>query len=137
MGKHQKPRKKPPKERPYVSNLELKEALTEKLTERELNALEKQIRTAVEIACDKAVGMAITATCTRDWAVALRVLRDRFGFGKERIRRLWEAALEYLTDLDNGLISTEEMLSVLEREDEIRLHFPTNGRIVDGKEANK
>lgn len=131
-------RKRPaPHERPYVSNLELHEALHERLTERELNALEKQIRTAVEIACDRAVAMAITETCKRDWAVALRVLRDRFGFGKERIRRLWETALEYLTDLDNELISTEEMLSVLEREDEIRFHFTVDGKILDGKEENK
>lgn len=128
MGK-QKPRKKPPKERHYVSNMELKEALAERLTERELNALEKQVRTAVEIACDKAVAMAITETCKRDWAVALRVLRDRFGFGKERIRRLWEAAVEYLKDLDDGLISTQEMLNVLEREDEIVIHFTPEGKV--------
>lgn len=32
-------RKKASHERPYVSNLELREALEEKLTERELNAL--------------------------------------------------------------------------------------------------
>lgn len=128
MGK-QKPRRKPPKERPYVSNMELREALSERLTERELNALEKQVRTAVEIACDKAVAMAITETCKRDWAVALRVLRDRFGFGKERIRRLWEAAVEYLKDLDDGLISTQEMLNVLEREDEIVIHFTPEGKV--------
>ena len=128
MGK-QKPRRKPPKERPYVSNMELKEALSAKLTERELNALEKQVRTAVEIACDKAVAMAITETCKRDWAVALRVLRDRFGFGKERIRRLWGAAVEYLKDLDDGLISTQEMLNVLEREDEIVIHFTPEGKV--------
>lgn len=132
MGKANKPRRKPPKERPYVNNLELREALAEKLTERELNALEKQIRTAVEIACDKAVAMAITATCTRDWAVCFRVLRDRFGFGKDRIQRLWQQALEYLTDLDNGLISVEEMRNVLERDDGIVLHFTTDGRVIDG-----
>ena len=128
----QKKRKRPtPHERPYVSHLELFDALHERLSERELNALEKQIRTAVEIACDRAVGMAITETCKRDWAVALRVLRDRFGFGKERIRRLWETALEYLTDLDNGLINTQEMLNVLEREDEIFFHFTVDGKIME------
>ena len=128
----QKKRKRPtPHERPYVSNLELFDSRHERLSERELNALEKQIRTAVEIACDRAVGMAITETCKRDWSVALRVLRDRFGFGKERIRRLWETALEYLTDLDNGLINTQEMLNVLEREDEISFRFTVDGKIME------
>ena len=126
MGK-QKPRRKPPKERPYVSNLELREALSARLTERELNALEKQIRTAVEIACDKAVTMAIAETCKRDWAVALRVLRDRFGFGQKRIISMWEQALDYLKDLDNGLITTDEMLRVLETDDGIRLNFDPRG----------
>lgn len=126
MGK-QKPRRKPPKERPYVSNLELREALSARLTERELNALEKQIRTAVEIACDKAVTMAIVETCKRDWAVALRVLRDRFGFGQKRIISMWEQALDYLKDLDNGLITTDEMLRVLETDDGIRLNFDQKG----------
>ena len=110
-----------------MSNLELKEALAKRLTERELNALEKQIRTAVEIACDKAVAMAISETCTRDWAVALRVLRDRFGWGKKRIQRLWGTAVEYLTDLDTGLINTAEMLRVLENDDGIKLNFTTGG----------
>lgn len=131
MSRARTARKKPPRERPYVSNLELKEALSERLTERELNALEKQIRTAIEIACDNAVAMAITETCTRDWAVTLRVLRDRFGFGRERIQRLWSNALEYLTDLDNGLINTKEMVSVLEREDGIKLHFTAGGTTND------
>lgn len=116
-------------ERPYVSNLELREALEQKLTERELNALEKQIKTACEIVCDKTAGSVITATCTRDWAVALRVLRDRFGFGKERIQRMWAAAVDYLQDLDNGLITTEEMLSVLERDDNIRIKFTADGKV--------
>ena len=125
----QKKRKRTPHERPYVSNLELRDALEAKLTDRELNALEKQIKTACEIVCDKAAGAAITATCTRDWAVALRVLRDRFGFGKERIQRMWAAAVDYLQDLDNGLITTEEMLSVLERDDNIRIKFTAEGKV--------
>lgn len=129
MAKLSKPRRKPPRERPYVSSIELKEALEEKLTERELNALEKQIRTAVEIACDRAVTVAITETCKRDWAVALRVLRDRFGWGKERIQRLWGTAVEYLVDIDNNLISTAELMRTLEHDDGIVIHFDKEGKV--------
>lgn len=132
MSRARTSKRKPPRERPYVSNLELREALEEKLTERELNALEKQIRTAVEIACDRTAARAITATCIRDWAVALRVLRDRFGFEKDRIQNLWLQALDYLHDLDDGLIDIKEMQSVLEREDDIVLHFTVDGKVIDG-----
>ncbi len=118
----QKKRKKaPPHERPYVSDLELHDALAERLDQRELQALERQIRRAVEIATERAVKAAVEETYKRHWAVTMRVLRDRFGWGKIRIRRLWNACLDYLHDMDGGLITTQEMLSVLEHEDGIRL----------------
>ena len=128
MGK-QKPRKKPPRERPYVSNLELRQVLQERLNERELNALEKQIRTACEIACDRAVTVAITETCKRDWVVVFRVLRDRFGWGRVRIQRMWGTAKEYLIDLDAGRIKTEELESIAERDDGIIFTFDGKGRV--------
>ena len=118
-----KPRRKrpAPHERPYVSELELREALEDKLSERELQALERQIRRAVEIATTRAVETAVAEAYKRHWALTMRVLRDRFGWGKERIRRLWDQVLEYLHDMDEGRITTEEMLSILERDDGIRL----------------
>lgn len=123
----QKKRKRAaPHERPYVSNLELREALAEKLTERELNALEKQITTAVQIAVERGVGGAVEEAYRRHWAITMRVLRDRFGWGRERLRRLWDQSLDYLHDMDSGLITAEEMLRVLEREDGIRI--PWNAR---------
>lgn len=117
-----KPKRRPePHERPYVSNLELRYALAEKLSERELNALEKQITTAVQIATERAVQLAVEETYRRHWAITMRVLRDRFGWGKDRLRRLWDQSLDYLRDMDDGLITAEEMLRVLEREDGIRI----------------
>ena len=114
-------KKRPPHERPYVSNLELRQALAEKLTERELNALEKQITTAVQIAAEQAAAHAAEEAYRRHWAITMRVLRDRFGWGKERLRRLWDQSLDYLQDMDAGLITAEEMLRILEREDGIRI----------------
>lgn len=104
-----------------MSNLELRHALEEKLSERELNALEKQITTAVQIATERAVQLAVEEAYRRHWAITMRVLRDRFGWGKDRLRRLWDQSLDYLHDMDEGLITAEEMLRVLEREDGIRI----------------
>jgi hypothetical protein len=101
--------------------MELREALAEKLTERELNALEKQITTAVQIAVERGVGGAVEEAYRRHWAITMRVLGDRFGWGKDRLRRLWDQSLDYLHDMDEGLITAEEMLRVLEREDGIRI----------------
>ena len=110
-----------PHERPYVSDLELHDALADKLTERELNALERQIRWAVEIATERAVQHAVEEAHRRHWAITMRVLRDRFGWGQERLRRLWDACLDYLKDMEGGLITAEEMLQTLENEDGIRI----------------
>ena len=117
----QKKRKKTPHERPYVSSLELHDALAERLNDRELNALEKQIRTAVEIATTKAVYDAITATFVRHWAVLIRVLRDRHGWGQQRLLKLYDMCKEYLVDIGDGRITVEEMLAVIERDDSIRI----------------
>lgn len=121
MPKTKPRRHQTPHERPYVSNLELRHALEEKLSERELNALEKQITTAVQIATERAVQLAVEEAYRRHWAITMRVLRDRFGWGKDRLRRLWDQSLDYLHDMDTGLITVEEMLRVLEREDGIRI----------------
>lgn len=110
-----------PHERPYVSNLELREALEERLNIRELTALEKQIRTAVEIATAKAVEDAITATFVRHWAVLIRVLRDRFGWGQQRLLRLYEMCQDYLLDISEDRMTVEEMLQVIEHDDNIRI----------------
>lgn len=114
-------RKRTPHERPYVSNLELREALEAKLDERELNALEKQITTAVRIATEKAVCDTITATFVRHWAVLIRVMRDRFGWGQQRLLRLYDMCKDYLVDISQDRITVEEMLAVIERDDDIRI----------------
>ena len=126
MAQSRKKRKPVPHERPYVSKLELREALEEKLTARELQALEKQIRGAVQIATERACKLAVEETHTRDWSIVLRVLRDRFGWGKVRIGRFWEISLDYLKDIESGLISTEDMLQTLENEDGIKIKWTAN-----------
>lgn len=127
MPKTKSRRRQTSHERPYVSNLELRHALEEKLSERELNALEKQITTAVQIATERAVERVVEEAYRRHWAITMRVLRDRFGWGKDRLRRLWDQSLDYLKDMDSSLITTKEMLAVLEHDDGIRLTWSVDG----------
>ena len=128
MAKNKK-RRAAPHERPYVSDLELREALEEHLSERELQALERAIRRAVEIATERAVKAAVEEAYRRYWAISMRVLRDRFGWGRDRIRRLWDACLDYLRDMDGGLITSTEMLETLEHEDGIRITWSVDGEL--------
>lgn len=121
MPKTKPRRRQTPHERPYVSNLELRHALEEKLSERELNALEKQITTAVQIATERAVYDTITATFVRHWAVLIRVMRDRFGWGQQRLLRLYDLCKDYLVDIAEERITVEEMLAVIEHDDDIRI----------------
>lgn len=102
-----------------LTNDELRAALLDKLSVAELNLLERQIRQAVEKATLQMAKEATEEAYTRQFAVMMRVMRDRFGFGKKRLRRLWDACLEYIHDIDEGLLNTEEMLACLKNEDGI------------------
>lgn len=121
-----KPKKKKPVNTERIDRLtneELREALKTKLTLAELVALEKQIRQTVEKACLQTAKESTEEAYKRQFAVMMRVMRDRFGFGKKRLKRLWNACLEYIHDIDEGLLSTEEMLKCLENEDGIRISW--------------
>lgn len=102
---------------------ELRTALKEKLSLQELIELEKQIRNLVENTSREAAAKATEEAYERQFAVMMRVMRDRFGFGKKRLRRLWNMCLEYIHDIDDNLLTTKEMLDTLEREDGIRLSW--------------
>ena len=106
-----------------LDNEQLRAALKEKLTVAELAALEKQIRQAVEKATLQMAKEATEEAYTRQFAVMMRVLRDRFGFGRKRLRRLWDTCLEYIHDIDEGLLNTDEMLACLKNEDGIVIRW--------------
>ena len=106
-----------------LGNDQLWAVLMDKLTVMELNALNRQIQTAVEKACWTVAKDATEEAYKRQFAVMMRVMRDRFGFGRKRLRRLWDACLEYIHDIDEGLLSTEEMLACLKNEDGIVIRW--------------
>lgn len=106
-----------------LSNEELRAALIDKLSVAELSALSKQIQDAVERSCLQVAKESTEEAYKRQFAVTFRVLRDRFGFGRERLRRMWDLCLEYIHDIDEGLLSTKEMLDTLQREDGIKIDW--------------
>jgi hypothetical protein len=54
-------------------------------------------------------------------ACTLRVLHDRYRFGKRRSKEMFDAVLDYIRDLNDGLLTLDDMLNTLEYEDEMRL----------------
>lgn len=120
-------KRRPPALRPggvdRLDNAKLRETLLDKLTVDELNALTKQIEQAVEKACWQIAKESTEEAYKRQFAVTFRVLRDRFGFGRERLHRLWDLCLEYINDIDEGLLSTKEMLDTLQWEDGIKIDW--------------
>ncbi len=121
----QKPKRKrsAPKERPYLSKMELHNALQEKLSLKELSSLERQVEGVVREALDIAVKQSVEETYKRHWAVTMRVLIDRFGWGQEEITKLWDACMSYLQDYADGRLNTEDMLRTLERSDDIHIQW--------------
>ena len=81
------------------------------------------IRQTVENACLQIAKESTEEAYKRQFAVTFRVLKDRFGFGRERLRRMWDLCLEYINDIDEGRLSTKEMLDTLQREDGIGIDW--------------
>lgn len=96
---------------------DLRHTLKTKLTLPELIELEKQLRRCVEETAKRAT----LDTHKTTWAVTLRVLHDRFAFGAGRKKKLYDACLEYLRDIQEGRLTLKEMLDTLEHEDGIKL----------------
>lgn len=68
---------------------------------------------------EEAAEKAVEEIYKRLIAVILRVLHDRFGFDGEHMELLYDAITDYLADIGEGLLSTQEMLDCLKNEDGI------------------
>lgn len=121
----QKKRKKKPT--PHMDKMALRESLRDKLTDAEIEELEREIRASIQHGIDSTVEQQVQAAYLRHWAVTMRVLIDRFAWEKDDIIKLWNASMEYLEDIKDGLITPEEMLSVLERDDDITMDITMEG----------
>ena len=60
-------------------------------------------------------GTTITYTDLRETGLTIE--------SRKRLRRLWDACLEYIHDIDEGLLNTEEMLACLKNEDGIVIRW--------------
>lgn len=126
MPKQKAKRKRPAqKERLYVSKMELHDALVEKLSMKELASLERQVEGVVKEALDQAV----KETYKRHWAITMRVLIDRFGWGQEEIGKLWNACMDYLADYTDGRLNTNDMLNTLKHDDDIELSWDEHDEV--------
>ena len=121
----QKKRKKKPT--PHMDKMALRESLRDKLTDAEIEELEREIRASIQHGIDAYTEQQVQAAYLRHWAVTMRVLIDRFAWEKDDIIKLWNASMEYLDDIKDGLITPEEMLSVLERDDDITMDITMEG----------
>lgn len=125
-GKPHKP--KPLKYDPvYTDGLDadLRKALKERLSLKELIELERQLRRSVEQTSRRAT----FDTHKTTWAVVLRVLHDRFGFEAEDKKRLYDYSLEYLKDIRDGHLTLQEMLDTLYNEDHINLSWDDEDKL--------
>lgn len=120
-------RPRPPRLRPdaldRITNDQLREALLDKLTVAEINELTRQTENAINKACWEAAARATEEAYKRQFACTMRVLRDRFGFGRKRLHRLWDAALDYINDIDEGRLTTAEMLATLKNQDGLEIRW--------------
>lgn len=111
-----KPRKPPkrivydPRETDAKLSPDLRAALKSRLSLAELVELEKQLRTSLHDAEEKACRASFMVA----FALTFRVLHDRFGFGKKRKLRYWDTVSSYLDDFNEGRITLAEMLKTVE-----------------------
>ena len=110
---------------PRMTKFELRDSLAEKLTAAEIEELYRQIHNAVESAVKEAMARTEEQAYVRHWAVTMRVLKDRFGWGHGRLKRWWDACLDYLKDVSDGRMTLQEMLDCLEHEDDIHISWTT------------
>lgn len=116
--KKKKRRNPPPLDRlERVTDDQLRAKLKSTLTLAELAALQKQItRHEEEEVIKAAENEAMTVM-----AATLLVLHDRFGFGSKRKARFFSAAMDYIHDIDAGVLKLKDITDALEHQDKVKL----------------
>lgn len=117
----QKPLTYDPRETDAALSEDLRQVLKANLSLAQLIELEKQLRRSMETALTKAVDETGREAYMRCFSTIFRVLVDRYGFGKKRLRDLYDGCLEYLQDIADGRITTQEMVDCLRNSDKIDL----------------
>ena len=50
------------------------------------------------------------------WAIFFTVMRDKEGYGKKRLRRVWDAVNELSDSIAQGYVNVKDLMRVLEKE---------------------
>lgn len=71
---------------------------------------------ATQADVEKAKREAVSQSVTYAWAIMFTALRDKFGWGGVRLRRLWDAVNSLSDGIGQGYIDTEDLVETLRDE---------------------
>lgn len=64
----------------------------------------------------KAKKQAQTQAINITWAIFFTVMRDKEGYGKKRLRRVWNAVNELSDSIAKGYVNVKDLMRVLDEE---------------------
>ena len=105
----------------YISNMELWPILREKLTLAERKALDRAMSNMIENALKEMHDDVLKELYMRNWAVFFRILKDRFEFSDADLLKVHENAMSYLKDIEDGVMTTDEIIAGLAKWDNVNL----------------
>lgn len=73
-------------------------------------------RPASQADVEKAKREAQSQAINYAWAIFFTVMRDKEGYGKERLRRVWDAVNELSDSISKGYVNIKDLMRVLESE---------------------
>lgn len=73
-------------------------------------------RPATQADVNKAKKQAIDAAIDVSWAISLTVLRDKWGFGRIRLKRYWEQINKLSEEMAEGRVSVVDLMDTLREE---------------------
>ena len=54
--------------------------------------------------------------CTYVWAVMFTIMRDKFGWGPIRLKRLWDEVIKMSGSIREGYVKVDDLVKVLDEE---------------------
>lgn len=69
----------------------------------------------------KAKKQAQTQAINITWAIFFTVMRDKEGYGKERLKRVWKEVNELSDSIAQGYVNVKDLMRVLDEEADIVL----------------
>lgn len=83
-------------------------------------------RSATVADVNKAKNQAQQYAIAASWAIFFTALRDKEGWGKKRLNRLWAEVNELADSITRGYVTVPDLVKTLAEEAEIYLEFGSN-----------